>query len=128
MAVVLASTITKATFNLVTSAMLALARHGELGVSSIATTDAEFGSEPLAQAALWTIGRLLNSHDLSTDVAAKCIGVLRKGLQHTSAEKRAAMHAINLVLGGLPELGDDLLDLGRPWTRKPLSLWFSTCS
>lgn len=120
----LSSTITKATFNLVTSALLALARHGELGsVLDRVTTDAEFGSEMLAQAALWAIGRLLNSHDLSTDTAAKCIGVLRKGLQHTSADvKRVAMHAIELGARRHPELGDDLLDLGKTLDREALAV------
>lgn len=56
------STITNATLNLATSAILALARHGELSNAiDRVTADAESGSEVLAQAALWTIGRLLNA-------------------------------------------------------------------
>lgn len=120
----LSSTVNKATSNLVISAMLALARHGELrSVLNRVATDAEFGSETLSQAALWTIGRLLNSHDLSTDTAAKCIGVLRKGLQHISADvKTVAMHAIELGARRHPELVDDLLDLGKTLDKEALAV------
>lgn len=120
----LSSTVNKATFNLVISAMLALARHGELGsVLDRVATDAEFGSETLSRAALWTIGRLLNSHDLSTDTAARCIGVLRKGVEHISADvKTVAMHAIELGARRHPELVDDLLDLGKTLDKEALAV------
>lgn len=120
----LTSTITNATLNLATSAVLALARHGELGnVLDRVTVDADSGSEMLAQAALWTIGCLLNTHDLPTDAAAKCIGVLRKGLQHTSADvTRVAMHAIELGARRHPELCDDLLDFGRTLDKEALAV------
>lgn len=120
----LKSTITNATLNLATSALLALTRHGELGnVLDRVIADAESDSEMLAQAALWTIGRLLNAHDLPTDAVAKCIGVLRRGLQHASANvKRVAMHAIELGARRHPELCDDLLDIGRTLDKEALAV------
>lgn len=120
----LTSTITNATFSLATTAMLALARHGELGdVLDRVVDDAESGSEMLAQAALWTIGRLLNTDNLSADATAKCIAVLRKGLWHTSADmKRVATQAIELGARRHPELCDDLLDIGRTLDKEALAV------
>lgn len=120
----LTSTITKSTLHLVTSALLALARGGDIGnVLERVLADAESESAMLAQAALWTIGCLLNAHDLPVDSKAKCIGALRKGLQHETAYvKRVAMHSIELGARRLPELRDDLLDLGRTLDREALAV------
>ena len=120
----LTSTITNATLNLVTSALLALARGGELGnVLDRVVADAESESAMLAQAALWTIGRLLNSHDLPVDSTAKCIGTLRKGLQHATADvRRVAMHSIELGARRHRDLRDDVLDLGRSRDREALAV------
>lgn len=120
----LTSTITNATLNLATSALLALARGGDLGkVLDRVLADAESESEMLAQAALWTIGRLLNSHDLPVDSTAKCIGTLRKGLQHATADvRRVAMHSIELGARRHRELLDDVLVLGRSRDRGALAV------
>lgn len=120
----LTSTITNATLHLATSALLALARGGDLGnVLNRVLSDAESRSEMLAQAALWTIGRLLNAHDLPVDSTAKCIGALRKGLQHATADvKRIAMYSIELGARRHLELRDDLLDLGKTQDREALAV------
>ncbi|MBE7421690.1 MAG: hypothetical protein HS110_04570 [Zoogloeaceae bacterium] len=120
----LTSTITKSTLHLATSALLALARGGDLGnVLERVLADAESESAMLAQAALWTIGCLLNAHDLPVDSKVKCIGALRKGLQHETVDvKWVAMHSIELGARRLPELRDDLLDLGRTLDREALAI------
>lgn len=120
----LSSTITNETLHLATSSLLALARGGELGnVLDRTLADAEPGSEMLAQAALWAIGRLLNANDLPADSTEKCIGALRKGLQHSTADmKRVAMHSIELGARRHRQLRDDLLDLGRALDREALAV------
>ncbi len=120
----LSFTITNATLHLATSSLLALARGGDLGnVLDRVLADAESESEMLAQAALWTIGRLLNAHDLPLDSTEKCIGALRRGLQHSTVDiKRVAMHSIELGARRHRELRDDLLDLGRTLDREALAV------
>lgn len=120
----LSSTITNATLHLATSSLLALARGGDLeNVLDRALADAESGSEMLAQAALLAIGRLLNANDLPVDSTEKCIGALRKGLQHSTADvKQVAMHSIELGARRHRKLRDDLLDLGRALDRGALAV------
>lgn len=120
----LTTTITNKTFHLATAAMLALVRHGELGnILDRVMADADSDSEILAQAALWTIGRLLNNVDLSADAAANCIGILRKRLQHNSADvRRVVIHAIELGARRRPELRDDLLDIGKTFDNEALAI------
>ncbi len=120
----LTSTITNATLHLATSALLALARRGDLGnVIDRVLADAVSGNEMLTQAALWTIGRLLDAQDLPAAAASRCIGALREGLRHTTADvKRIAMHSVELGARRHRELRDDLLDLGRTQDREALAV------
>lgn len=120
----LTSAITNATLHLVTSALLALVRHGDLGnVIDRIVADAEFGNDMLTQAALWTSGRLLDAQDLSTTAASKCIGALRKALQHPSVDVRqTALHSIGLGARRHKELRDDLLALGRTLDKEALAV------
>jgi hypothetical protein len=120
----LTTTMTNATLNLATSAMLALVKHGELGnVLDRVISDAGSSSEMLAQSAIWTIGRLLNSDHLSADEAITCIAILRRGLQHSSADmKRVVMHAIELGARRHPELGNDLLNIGKTFDKEAIAV------
>lgn len=120
----LSSSITNATLHLATSACLALARSGDLeNVLDRVLADAESGSEMLAQAALWTIGRLLDAQELPADYKAKCIDALRKGLKHANADvKRISMYSIELGARQHRELRDDLLNLGKTQDRDALAV------
>jgi hypothetical protein len=120
----LSSTITNATMHLATSSLLALAKGGDLeNILDRVLTDAESESEMLAQAALWTIGRLLVAHEMPVESMEKCFGALRKGLKHATADvKRIAMYSIELGARRHLELRDDLLDLGKTQDRESLAV------
>lgn len=120
----LTSSITNATLHLATSALLALAMGGALeNVVDRVLVDVESENEILTQAALWTIGRLLNEYDLSPDSAEKCICALRKGLECANANvKRIAMCSIELGARRHSALRDDLLNLGKTQDREALAI------
>lgn len=118
----LTSNITNTTINLATSALLALVKHGDMvKVLDRVLSDAESQSEVLAQAALWTIGRLLDASDLPPAMVVKCIGTLRNGLQHATADvRRIAMRSVGLGARRHWELRDDLLSLGGTFDNEAL--------
>lgn len=120
----LTSAITDETLSLATSTLLALARAGNLeNVVNQCLNDAESGNERLTQAAFWTIGRLMHTHDLAVDATAKCIDVLREGLQHQTADvRRVAMTSIELGARRHRELSDDLLRFGKSREKDALAI------
>lgn len=120
----LMSAIADPTLNLATSALMALAKAGQVDdVLNRALADGESENLLLAQAALWTVARLLDAHDLPTAAQARCIDALRKGLGHASDNvKRAAMRSIGLAARRHKALRDDLIDLGKTADREALAV------
>lgn len=120
----LMSAIADPTLNLATSALMALAKAEQVDeVLNRVLADGGADNILLAQAALWTIARLLDAYDLPTAAQARCVEALRKGLGHAADNvKRAAMRSIGLAARRHEALRDDLIDLGKTADREALAV------
>lgn len=120
----LMSAIADPTLNLATSALMALAKAGQIDETlNRALADVESDNTLLAQAALWTVARLLDAHGMSTVAQVKSVEALRKGLGHTADNvKLAAMRSIGLAACRHDALRDDLIVLGKTADRQALAV------
>ncbi|MHB1188949.1 hypothetical protein [Thiobacillus sp.] len=120
----LRANITDPTMNLTASALLALAKAGEVdAVAACVLEDVESENMLLAQIAIWIVARLMNGYGLPAEIQNRCIVALRNSAQHPAGQVRqSAIQAIAHASAKHPMLLDDLLDLARSLDKNILAI------
>jgi len=116
--------VTDSTLNLVASALLALAKAGELdSVATCALQDVESENILIAQIANWVVARLMNSYELPEEIQGRCVAALRNNAQHPDSRiRQSAAQAIAHISAKEPMLLDDLLGLARSLDENILAI------
>lgn len=120
----LRANITDPTMNLTASALLSLAKAGEVdAVAACVLEDVESENMLVAQIAIWIVARLMNSYGLPAEIQNRCIAALRNSAQHPVSQVRLrAIQAIAHASAKHPMLLDDLRDLARSLDKNILAI------